>query len=242
LPLLSFALAEINREARRRRQRTGDLDRALTQADYKEVGGVVGALHRRASVLLEDAYVRNSLETVRRLALRMVSFEGGRITRRRVSHRELEFADPEEQTVVDRVVRRLTEARLVVVDEDYLEPAHDTLVLAWPRLLEWLDRYGSQDFQREVWRAAEAWDQARRERGPKPARGQLWTEDPRLPQARVLAKRGELNRLEAEFVAASARRKRVRRTAVTGLAVASAANVVALAAFLHRRRSRGPRE
>lgn len=242
LPLLSFALAEMYREARRRRRKTGDLDRALTQADYENVGGVVGALHRRASVLLKEAFEQNSLETVRRLALRMVSFEGGRITRRRVSRREVEFADPEEQTVVDRVVGRLTEARLVVADEEYLEPAHDTLVLAWPRLLEWLDRYGSQDLQREVWRASEAWDQARRERGSKQARGQLWTEDPRLPQALVLAKRGDLNRLEGEFVAASARRRRVRSNLVTGLAVASAANVVAFAAFLLRRRRRGPRE
>lgn len=237
LPLLSFALAEMYCEARRRRQVTGDLDRALTRQDCDNVGGVVGAFHRCASELLEEAYERGSLQTVRRVALRMVSLDGGRIARRRVSLRELRFADPRTQEVVDRVRRKLTAARLVVADEEYLEPAHDTLVLAWPKLLEWLSRYGSHlELQRQVWRASLDWDRAGREPGL------LWNEDPRLPQALDLARRDELNRLEGEFVAASRRRKRMRRNIVAGIAAVSVANVVALAAFLVRRRGRRRRD
>ncbi len=122
LPLLSFALAETYRQAGRRRRETGALDRALTLEDYEKVGGVVGALHRRASELYEGAESDARRATVRRVALRMVAVEGGRVARRRISERELEQADPEEQERVDRVVRRLTEARLLVADRGHLEP------------------------------------------------------------------------------------------------------------------------
>ena len=90
LPLLSFALAEMYRQAQLRRRATGALDRALTREDYKAAGGVVGALHRRADELYEAADPAQR-ETIRRLFLRMVSQEGGRLARRRVEERELEY-------------------------------------------------------------------------------------------------------------------------------------------------------
>ncbi len=217
LPLLSFALAEMYRQASCRRRQTGALDRALTRQDYEVVGGVVGALHQRAGKLIEVAEGRGSVATVRRVALRMVSLEGGRVSRRRIHRRELLYAGGEEQARVARVIRTLTEARLVVADESYLEPAHDTLVQAWPRLTSWLAEAAAiMPLLRAAWAAAEAWQAAGR------AGGLLWHEDPRLGQ--IWEVRTELNRLEQEFVVASRRRRRRR------LAVVSVAAVIAFLA------------
>ncbi len=196
LPLLSFALAEMYRQARLRRRDSGALDRALTRHDYQTVGGVAGALHRRASGLIKVAENRGSVASVRRVALRMVSLQGGRVARRRIHRRELIYAGRQEQETVTRIIGKLTEARLVVADGDYLEPAHDTLVQAWSQSTAWLaDAAESIPLLRGVWREAEAWQQAGR------SDGSLWNEDPRLPQ--VEAQRQELNQLEREFVAAA---------------------------------------
>lgn len=57
-------------------------------------------------------------------------------TRRPVSRAELaEWADPG----VPAVVERLAEARLVTVDEEGVQLAHEALLTCWPRLCGWLD-------------------------------------------------------------------------------------------------------
>ncbi len=234
LPLLSFALSETYRQAQLRRRQSGDLlDRALTRADYLAAGGVVGAIHRRATALYEAAE-GDCRKTIRRVFPRLVTQEGGRLERRRVDERELEFADTFEQARVRKVIGDFVAARLLVRDEGHVEPAHATLVMAWDKLLNWLSRDGSQQLQRQVWQAASAWHEARGELGAKKARGLLWSEDPRLAQvqdptpgpwrlaAKLLGRRRSpsprralwprLNRLEQEFVSASVRRKQTRHT------------------------------
>ena len=228
LPLLSFALAEMYRRARLRRRQTGATDRALTRGDYTAAGGVVGSLHQRATELYEAADAA-SRETIRRLFLRMVSREGGRLARRRVAAEELEYADPGEQERVRQARDEYVAARLWVADEGYLEPAHDTLVLAWEKLLQWLAEHGSQELERQVWRAARGWDEARRQQGTKAARGLLWDGDPRLPQARTIA--AELNRLEQGLLDASVERRKRRRWTSGALVAAVIAALAALALY-----------
>ncbi len=222
LPLLSFALADMYRQAQLRRRATGALDRALTRDDYQAAGGVVGALHRRANELHEAADAAHR-ETIRRLFLRMVAQEGGRLARRRVEERELEYADAQEQARVRQVLEDYVQARLLVKDEGYVEPAHDTLVLAWEKLLGWLAESGSQELVRQLWGTASAWESACREKGKREARGLLWNQDPRLPlvQQRYLppVRSGELNRLETSFTEKSLARKRNRLRLVAGIAV-----------------------
>lgn len=231
LPLLSFALAEMYRQAQLRRRTAGALDRAITRADAAAAGGVVGALHRRADQLYGAADPARR-ETIRRLFLRMVSQEGGRLARRRVEARELDHGDPDEQERVRRVLEDYVAARLVVADEGFVEPAHDTLVLAWDQLLGWLGESGSQELARQLWAATSAWEAARREEGDRTARGLLWNQDPRLPlvQDRYLkgSHPGELNRYEKEFATRSVARRRNRRSLVAGL---TAAVIVALGAL-----------
>ena len=204
LPLLSFALAEMYRSAQRRRHQAGSADRALNEDDYRDIGGVVGALHRRASTLFDDAHADAGLQaTIKRVFLRMVMQEGARVTRRRVNRLELEYPDPAEQERINRVLADYVDARLLVADQQYVEPAHDTLVVAWEMLQDWLAASTAHVMLRALWNATSEWDAAAR------APGLLWSEDPRLPQAEALAT--ELNTRERQFVRASVRRKRNRR-------------------------------
>ena len=68
LPLLSFALSEMYIRYVKRQSS----DRAITQADYDALGGVVGALRARAEAeyeALDDAH----MATLRRVMLRLVT-------------------------------------------------------------------------------------------------------------------------------------------------------------------------
>lgn len=198
MPLLSFALAETYRHAELRRRRTGSADRALTAADYAATGGVLGSLHRRASAIHAKADA-DCQQTIRRLFLRMVSQEGARLARRRVSLEELEVSDPAEQERVRAVIDQYVAARLLIIDEGYVEPAHDTLVVAWQDLQEWLADNHHQPLLRAAWRAARDWQ------ADGFGAGLLWDQDPRLPQ--LISLLPELNLLERRF----ARRSEVRR-------------------------------
>ncbi|MDH3590187.1 MAG: ATP-binding protein, partial [Gammaproteobacteria bacterium] len=176
LPMLSFALSEMYQCAQARRRETGGVDRALTKKDYESTGGVVGALHRRASKLYDDSDPHVQA-TIRRVFLRMLAQDGARITRRRIHLAELEFADKIEQERVKQVIDMYVNARLLVVDGNEIEPAHDTLVVAWEKLLDWLSRGGPQVVIRATWRTARDWLQSNRDKG------MLWNDNPRLPLA-----------------------------------------------------------
>ena len=228
LPLLSFALAEMYRHAQLRRRQSGSADRALTRGDYEGIGGVVGALHKRATLLYEqsDAHDR---ETIRRVFLRTLSQDGARLTRRRVSTAELDFGDQSEQPRVEAVVARFVDARLLVRDGDFVEPAHDTLVVAWEQLQDWLAAAGPQAMIRSVWRDANDWLAHRKDKG---ASGFLWNNDPRLPQIETM--RTELNRLEREFVSASTRKKKRERNWTVCITASVIAVLLAATVFSYR--------
>jgi WD40 repeat protein len=202
LPLLSFALAEMYRQLQRRWQ-DGERNRAISKDDYDTVGGVVGGLNRSASKLYDEA-TESEQEATRRIFLRLVAREGAGLTRRRVDQDELRFGDDgdEQQQHIDAMRDRYVDAGLLVLDGEYVEPAHDALVLEWQYLHEWLEQSDSQDVIRAAWPAASDW----RDRGK--AGGSLWDRNPRLPLLKV--SRSELNVLEREFLAASVRRRRNR--------------------------------
>lgn len=211
LPLLSFALAEMYRHAQVRRRQSGAVDRSLTLADYQATGGVIGGLHRRASSLLEQADSK-AQQTIRRVFLRMVAQDGARLARRRVHRSELEYPTPHEQQRVQQVIDSYVEARLLVADGDTIEPAHDSLVVAWEKLQDWLVAGGSQELQRALWRDACDW------KAHAMDAGLLWDGDPRLPQAE--AGIGECNSLEQAFVRAGSRRRKWRRGLLAGIVLA----------------------
>lgn len=233
LPMLSFALAEMYRHAQLRRRQSGSADRGLTAADYTSTGGVVGALHQRASALYAQS-APAAQRSIEHIFLRMVSQEGARLTRRRVSLAELESPAPAGQAQVNEVVAQYVAARLLVIDEQYIEPAHDTLVVAWEQLQEWLAASAHQPLLRALWRAARDWETGNR------SDGLLWNNDPRLPQARAIAT--ELNRLELAFVQASERRRLIRRRVLVGATLATMGALAFAAVFSLERAAEATRQ
>lgn len=149
LPLLSFTLSELYIKLHDRWTKDNATDRALRIKDYEELGGVAGALTRRATEEYDNLVKKFGEEsgkahqaTMRRVMLRMVTIEGGAVARRRVSESELAYSDAEESKRVEYVVNRLVEARLLVKGQEagtvYVEPAHDFLVRGWDELQKWI--------------------------------------------------------------------------------------------------------
>ncbi len=137
LPLLEFALAELWQ-----RQTP---ERALTLQAYEEIGGVTGAIARRADTIYRELADRGQGETAQRIFLRLTHYgEGAEDTRRRVA--EADLTTPGAPALaVEQVVRALANARLLVTARDEttqaatVEVAHEALIRGWERLRRWLD-------------------------------------------------------------------------------------------------------
>jgi hypothetical protein len=195
LPLLSFTLSELYR---RYLERRGD-DRSLQEGDYERLGGVGGSLRNRANEVYEGLPDEASRAMMRRVMLRMVSVEGGEIARRRVPDDELVYEAPADNLRVSEVVRKLTDARLVVEgnetdDQPYVEPAHDELIRGWDRLLLWTRTEAEAlHLRRRLTPAAVAWNQRN---------GGLWLSEPRLGLFKKILKSPDnwMNEVERRFL------------------------------------------
>jgi WD40 repeat protein/energy-coupling factor transporter ATP-binding protein EcfA2 len=168
LPLLSFALSELYLRLARRyleAQITDEtIERAITWADYDELGGVTKSLTRRADeeyealVQADPAYE----QTIRHVMLRMVAV-GGEMARRQVPESELRYPEPENTRIL-KVINQFSSARLLVSGTDvnnnpYIEPAHDALVRGWEKLLGWKKKEEENlILQRRLTPAAAEWD------------------------------------------------------------------------------------
>ena len=129
LPLVSHAMVETWR------RREGD---TLTFAGYRAAGGVAGSIAQSADSLYETAFDAEQQEVCRRLMLRLVApGEGTSDTRHRLPMSEL---DRDRHPEISRkVAAEMTDARLLTVDRDTLEIAHEALLQSWPRLRRWID-------------------------------------------------------------------------------------------------------
>ncbi|MFG2777642.1 hypothetical protein ACGFY7_07220 [Streptomyces prunicolor] len=187
LPMLSHALLET---WHRRHGRT------LTMAAYDAAGGVCGAIAATAERLY-DSLSPAQARTARRVLLRLVEpGQGTTDTRRPVRRAELEDSDPE----LCEVVERLAHARLLTVDADCVELAHEALINSWPRLHSWVEEDRERlRHHRSLTQAAQTWEELGRDTGTL-YRGN------RLAHAEELFTAGlspELNRLERDFLAAA---------------------------------------
>lgn len=215
LPLLSFALSEMYlRYVNEQRA-----DRAITQADYDALGGVIGALRTRADAEY-DALDAARQRTMQWLMLRMVTAGADRLAKRRVLKTELEYEDPHESARMQEVLGRLTDhARLIVRgtdgDGDYAEPAHDAVVRTWGRLVGWVDDTNAEPVplvtRHKLADAAREWARATR----KAQRGLLWSDAVRGALLKPLVTKHApwLNRQESAFATRSVRGRRIRRAA-----------------------------
>lgn len=135
LPLLQFSLLKL--WERRDRNR-------ITLAAYEEVGGGRLALARSADAFYEGLIPEEQV-TLKRLMLRLVRHgDGLEVTSSRVRLDSL-YALGEDPGRVERVVRKLIDARLLRLtpgDEQsptQVEVAHEALARNWPRLVGWLE-------------------------------------------------------------------------------------------------------
>lgn len=160
LPLLQYALTELFD------QRDG---RTMTLASYRERGGILGFLARRA----EELYLgmdSTHQEAVRQLFLRLVTLgEGTEDTRRRVRWSELAFTDVEDDPLRD-VLETFTRYRLLTGDNDpqtrepTIEVAHEALIRQWTRLREWLaDNRENIRIQRQIAASLQEWQKNNRD-------------------------------------------------------------------------------
>ena len=173
LPLLSFTLSELYLLYLKSASVGTRSDRAIIHADYEELGGVTRSLTQRAD-REHDNLVKKDIaytQTIRKLMLRMVAVGGGELARRRVALSELEYPEPE-NTRIQEVIRRFTDARLLVKGQDadgkpYVEPAHDALVRGWRQLLLWKqDEEENIILQRRLTPAAVEWQSVKNQ--PRP--------------------------------------------------------------------------
>ena len=186
LPLLSTTLVELWQE------RSG---RTLRRSAYERSGGVNGAVAR----LAERAYGQLSTpqrEHARTILLRLTDAEQPVPVRRRVALSELETERDEDAAAALAV---LTESRLVTVDEDTIEVAHEALLREWPRLRAWLaeDIEGRRLHQHLI-SAATEWERSVRDRAELYRGARL---ESALDWAAIHDP--ELNELEREFLEAS---------------------------------------
>jgi len=261
LPLLSVALSELFGAY----LASGRDDRTLCFEDYHHIGGgIAGALQRRAELVFSGTPLPSTegqpalppialselpafQRTLRNVLLRMVSPEGGELARRRVSRSELVYPHREENARVQRALRTLEASRLVVASDDggpCVEPAHDALLSAWPRLHDWA-RHAQRELLllRRVSHAASEWHRHRH------TADFLWA-DARLDQlglALTSLRRSDvplalptaspggqsteplaLNATESAFLRASATRRRFLRTRRNTLTLTVAVMLVAL--------------
>lgn len=201
LPLLQYALTELfeHREGR-----------MLTCDAYRTIGGVLGALGRRA----EEVYA--SLDEVeqiaaRQLFLRLVTLgEGAEDTRRRVVRSEVASIQPR---VMPQVIDVFGKARLLTFDHDpdtrepTVEVAHEALLQEWVRLRSWLDTSRADiRMQRVLANAANEWHNANCDPG-------YLLRDTRLDQfeAWMTATDIALTELEADYLESSLVERRARQ-------------------------------
>jgi WD40 repeat protein len=164
LPLLSFTLSELYLRYLRSERAGERNNRAITQEDYKAIGGVMRSLTQRAEQEFNALVQENPdyASTIRHVMLRMVVIGETSLARRRVHLSELDYPEPK-QIQVNQVIERFSAARLLVGGQDeagkrYIEPAHDALIQGWQRILEWRKSgYEMLTLQRLLTPAAEEW-------------------------------------------------------------------------------------
>jgi len=238
LPLLQFTAARLWEMRDRARE-------VLTEASYRVIGGVAGTLASHADAVLASMSTREQA-LARTFFERLVTPERTRAPAALDELREL--ATDREQA--ERVLTRLVEARLLVVETDAERQGstasivHESLIERWPTLAQWLTEHEEDAaFLARLRSAAREWSHSGR------PGGLLWRDEAML-EARRWRRRSaaQVASNEAAFLAAvfalAERSARRRRLAIIGLGVALVAVAAALGslAWRERRASRHARD
>ncbi|MEU6407055.1 hypothetical protein [Streptomyces sp. NPDC046985] len=153
LPLMSHALLETWRRRR---------GRALTLAMYQAAGGIHGAIAQTA----ETAFGRLSADraaAARLILLRLITpGDGAPDTRRPADRAELEAVCAHGAQVLEHLAR----SRMITLDGDSVDLAHEALITAWPRYRAWIGESRERlRLHRQLTQAATAWHELGRDPG-----------------------------------------------------------------------------
>lgn len=233
LPLFEYALTELFDHVR---------GNTLTVDAYRLIGGIRGALTRRAEALYA-AMDHESREVFQEVCLRLIALTRHTETvRRRVEIDEIADLDVDPAALA-LVMESLGRHRLLTFGRDpatgvrTIELAHDSLLRNWDRLASWVET-GREDIDRRqaLVAASIEWEASDRDpdyllAGNRLERCEEWLEASSLrltTRERRFVERSVLHRNEqrAEEQAAEARKTRLERRARTRLWTAVAAVVV----------------
>jgi WD40 repeat protein len=193
LPLLSHALLETWR------RRSG---RTLTLQGYATSGGVRGGIARTAESVFNLQLSPTQQPIAKNIFLRLTNLgEETEGTRRRAEREEL-IPATQDISVVEEVLEKLADARLITLDENSVEVAHEALITEWPTLRNWLiENHEGLRLHRHLTEAAQAWDELDRNpeelyRGARLSQVLEWAEN----------HQSSLSVLETDFLTASKER------------------------------------
>lgn len=233
LPLLEHALLELYE------RRNGGL---LTWQAYEEIGGIEGALARRAESEYETLS-REGRETLRKMFTLCLVHpgEGVEDTRRRATREELLSVGPS-TVVVEGLLDRWMRARLLTGSSDearnqqLVDVAHEALIRKWDRIRTWMaeDRETARLLGR-LRREARTWQSSGRNPDHLLRGGPLY-------QMKDLVERESSNmgELEKTFVAAGIRQTRRRKN--LAVLVGCLGFVLAAVAFVMFYKARSARQ
>lgn len=152
LPLLQYALTELWRDWHTRYlAKEPGISNQLTFEGYDRIGGVTGALEKQANAVYDsfaDSKIKQGL--VQRIFLELVQpGEETEDTRQRILKQEL-ISEIHPEPMVDGVLGKLVESRLIVADEMLIENgsstvvldlAHEATIRHWQQLRSWLNKH-----------------------------------------------------------------------------------------------------
>jgi len=196
LALMAYALDELYYE--------GKEDTILTIDEYERVGGVQGAIGRRAETSF-NAMPQEVQDTIKIVFRELVEVdERGTATRQRIPISSF-VGNPNAL----KLIHSLTKARLLVTSYDktlkkeIVEVAHEALLRSWPRLAGWIENT-QEDLRllRQVRNAAHEWD-----RHGRPS-AFLWQHERLAPVYKMQKNLGvQFNLVEKEFIRPEAERR-----------------------------------
>jgi hypothetical protein len=182
LPLVQYTLREIY-DRRNGRWLTRQAYDALGSEVDPQLRGVRGAVASRAERALEKLqnhprFDPNQVEPiVRRIFLRLVQVgENSPPTRQQVARDAFYWASdtPEQRKFLDEALDLLIDERLLTVDGDQVNLAHDAVITAWGRLSGWVARYSSDLLiRRRIEEDAREWERSGKEESRLYRGGQL---------------------------------------------------------------------
>lgn len=221
LPLLEFTLEELYQRRR---------ENVLTWSAYHELGGLAGAIARRAQETYDALPSETRREAARQIFGELVTLDAGNegpATRRRARKEVLYRAHSGAPGFVDAFVN----AKLLVTGEEHgiavVSLAHEALITHWPVLKQWIEDHRDLLLaRRRLEDATRLWTTGGRQAKFLLTEGRL-SEAERVASCGVFA----ITEEESDLVALSQKRARRKLRAFQGATVVFAGLAIAAAVF-----------